>query len=160
VVTSKEIPSPFHDLLVHEQHMTATLEAYCGRPMRLRVLDHQQVEDVYRRKIVLTPADDDTVVELGVVRINLHFAPESVRKEILERRTPLGDILIRHDVLRRIEPRWYLRFPAEGSLAAGFGYAPPTPRAELYGRIGTIHCNHRPAIELLEIVTGAGQANR
>jgi hypothetical protein len=75
---------------------------------------------------------------------------DAVRAEILAKRSPLGEILIRHNVHRRIKPRWFMRFPARGPMLTFFGDAGDRP---LYGRIGTIYCNEKPAIELLEIVT-------
>jgi hypothetical protein len=74
-----------------------------------------------------------------------------VRDEILRKQMPLGAILIKHDVLRRIKPRWFIRCPATGPLMRLFG-RPSTPE-DAYGRIGTIYCNDEPAIELIEIVT-------
>ena len=73
-----------------------------------------------------------------------------VRKEILAKESPLGEILIRHNVHRRIKPRWFMRFPARGPILSFFGDA---GGLDLYGRIGTIYCDEKPAIDLLEIVT-------
>jgi hypothetical protein len=53
-------------------------------------------------------------------------------------------------VLRRIKPRWFMRFPGGGPLLTFFGDTTGRP---MYGRIGTIYCNEEPAIDLLEIVT-------
>ena len=151
-VDPDEIPPPFRNLLVHHNHMTSTLCGYYNRPVELRVL-HEQIEgDLYHRQIVLTPTGTDTIVECGLVRIDLSFTPEPVREAILRRDMPLGDILIEHDVLRRIEPRWYLRLDAQAPLLASFGCE---TEFDTYGRVGTIYCNDRPAIELLEVVTGA-----
>ena len=152
VVTKDEIPEPFRWLLVHRNHMTKVLEAQYGRAMELDVVEHKLADDFYTRKILLRPAGTGVVVEFGIVRLNLAFVPKAVREEILERKTPLGAILIRHKVLRRVEPKWYLKFPANAPLltAAGMvGLGHP-----VYGRIGVIHCENEPAIELLEVVTG------
>src|SRR6266550_492182 len=54
-------------------------------------------------------------------------------------------------VLRKVQPRWYLKFPANAPLLAAAGAVFPHTT---YGRIGTIFCNHEPAIEVLEIVSG------
>lgn len=147
-----EIPPPFHDLLVHHNHMTTTLRDHYGRPVRLRVLHEQVEDDLYHRQIVLTPTGSDTIIECGLVRIDLSFTTATVREAILRRDTPLGDILIEHGVLRRIEPRWYLRLEAQSPLLTLFNCLAPF---DMFGRIGTIYCDDQPAIELLEIVTGA-----
>ena len=48
-------------------------------------------------------------VAIGLVLIRLDYCSPEVRAEILEEQTPLGRILINHNVLRRIEPTDYLR---------------------------------------------------
>ena len=150
-VPAAQIPEPFHWLLVHRNHMTKVLEAQYGRPMELDVLEHHVDDEFYTRKIILRPQNTDQVVEVGIVRLNFRFMSREVREEILARHTPLGAILIRHKVLRKVQPRWFLKFPAQAPLlqAAGVAFDHTS-----YGRIGTIYCNHEPAIEVLEVVSG------
>ena len=62
----------------------------------------------------------------------------------------LGAILIRHKVLRKVQPRWYLKFPKASTILNWFNC---TPNEDLFGRLATIYCNGEPAIELVEIVT-------
>jgi chorismate-pyruvate lyase len=152
-VRSEEIPAPAQGLLVHESHMTHVLAAYYHSPPRLRVLQRQLQANVYRRKILLTCGPDPRPVEYGLVRLDLAYLSPAVRDEIIAGRTPLGAILTAHNVLRRVEPRWYLRFEASSPLLAWFGAT-----EAMYGRIGTIYCDSQPAIELLEIVTGIAAA--
>lgn len=151
VVPAGELPDPFRTLLDHREHMTTRLADFHGLPVALHVQQHEEDGDTYRRRIVLTPAGSEFVVEFGLVRIDLAFTSDAVRKAILERREPLGDVLIRHNVLRRIHPRWFLRLRGDSPLLAGSGLE---AREEVYGRVGTIYCDDQPAIELLEIVTG------
>ena len=80
----------------------------------------------------------------------LAYVSKEVRDEIRAKRAPLGDILIRHNVLRRISPRWYFRFPGHTPVAQAFGET----GGDVYGRVGTIYCNEEPAIDLLEVVMG------
>jgi len=150
VVQPNEIPHPTDELLVHHEHMTEVLQRRYGRPVALHVLDENLDGDHYTRKVRLTPAASDQVVEWGIVRLDLRYMSDAVRTEILAKRAPLGDILIRHDVHRRIKPRWFMRFPARGPMLTFFGDAGDRP---LHGRIGTIYCDEKPAIQLLEIVT-------
>ena len=147
---SDEVPAPFNQLLVHNEHMTTRLTAYHGEPVALEVLEHRQDGDTYKRKILLTVGQGH-VVEVGVVRIHLNFTAEEVRNEILSKKTPLGDILIQHNVLRRIEPKWFFRFDGPATLEAAFDRPLDGP---IYGRVGVIHCDGEPAIELLEVVAG------
>lgn len=143
-----DVPPPFDGLLVHEEHMTTRLAAHHGEPVMLEVMEDRQMGDTYQRKILLTVGDGH-VVEVGVARIHLNFTADDVRAEILSKKSPLGDILINHNVLRRIEPKWFLRFEGPPALLAAFDRPLKGPA---YGRIGVIHCDGAPAIELLEVV--------
>lgn len=145
-----QVPEPFSGLLVHHEHMTTVLEQYHGAAVVLDVLEDHLVGDVYDRKILLRTSRAGAVVEVGIARIHFRYTSDAVRDEILRREAPLGDILIRHNVLRRIEPRWFFRCEPEGPLAMAFGRPLNRP---VYGRMGVIYCDDAPAIELLEVVT-------
>jgi hypothetical protein len=149
-VEPDEMPDPFGRLLLHHDHMTTRLGAFYGRPVALRILRQECVGDMYRRLIALLPRGLDRVVEVGLVQIDLSCTTPEVRGMILGGVTPLGDVLITHNVLRRIEPQWYFRFEPACPLMAHFDAALPSA----FGRVGVIHCDQRPAIRLLEIVSG------
>jgi hypothetical protein len=91
-------------------------------------------------------------VEWGIARLHLRYLSQQVQDEVLARRSPLGSILIRHNVHRRVKPRYFARFPARSHVIELFGEQNLQP---LYGRIGMIYCDDEPAIELLEIVVNA-----
>jgi chorismate-pyruvate lyase len=148
-VGSKDLPDAYRRLLVHDQHMTLRLREHFGEDVVLHVLANKLDSDVYQRHITLTLEDSDRVVEIGLVRIDLGYTKDAVRSAILERKAPLGDVLIQANVLRRIEPKWYYRFAADCPILADFGNARPR---QAYGRLGVIYCDEQPAIELLEIV--------
>ena len=153
LIDSAEIPEADHGLLVHHDHMTTRLQGHHGRPVELRVLHECVTDDRYRRMILLTLQGSAKVVEFGIVQIELAYTPEAVRREILARNAPLGDILIRHNVLRRVEPKWYLGFHKPSRVLSYFGGTEVA-----FGRIGVIHCNGHAGIELLEVVPN-GMAN-
>ena len=71
-----------------------------------------------------------------------------MRNEIVEEKTPLGRVLIRHNMLRRIEPVAYLRV----TLGAGDGGVVRVRQATTFGRLGVIYTGDRPAVEVLEIL--------
>lgn len=150
VITPEAMPEWERNMLVHRDHMTTKLQQEYG-PIRLFVRREMLVGDIYSRYILLVAEDINTTVEVGACRIDLRQTPDAVRKEIIDRTAPLGDILIRHDVLRSVEPRWFWRF-TQGSPFLREFYPHP---AEAYGRVGRIHCNGSPAIDLLEIVSPA-----
>ena len=89
------------------------------------------------------------VVQFGIMRIHFRYCSKAVADEIVSGKTPLGRILIQHDVLRRIEPTAFLRVIPGPTMMEWFGLSRPRPT---YGRLAYIHCNEQPAVELLEIV--------
>src|SRR2546423_1226990 len=109
LVPAGQVPQPYHGLLVHEHHMTVTVEGYHGAFVDVRVLQERRDNDAYARKILLALQGAGKIVQFGLMRIHLNYCTTAVRDEILSKRTPLGRILIEHNVLRRIEPRAYLR---------------------------------------------------
>jgi chorismate-pyruvate lyase len=149
LVAAKEVPPPYQQLLVHEHHMTVTVEAHHGSLVDVRVLERKRAGNDYARKILLALQSNGRIVQFGIVRIRLPYCSVPVREAILAEKTPLGRILIQHDVLRRIEPTGYLRVIPGPGMMQWFGLAEPTPT---YGRLAYIYCDGQPAIELLEIV--------
>ncbi len=147
-VPAESLEEPFRTLLVHHDHMTEVLSAYHGRSVDLHVLCRTQDADLYTRSILLTAHDSEQVIETGIVRINLGLLLPAVRQEIMDAKKPLGSILIDHDVLRRIEPKWYFRLENSCPMLDRFG----SGVQQAYGRVGLIHCDHQPAIDLLEVV--------
>jgi hypothetical protein len=149
IIPARDMPEPYHSLLVHEHHMTVTVEAHHGDLVDVHILARRHADDWYSRKIVLALQKTGRIVQFGIVRIDLTMCPPAVRDAIVEGKTPVGRILIRHDVLRRIEPTAFLRIHGGPAQMAWFGRSEP---ATLYGRLAIIHLNGRPAVELLEIV--------
>ena len=149
LVSGDDIPQPYRDLLVHDQHMTVTLERFHRRAVVLRVLAQHRAGDEYGRMIVLGLQGSDEVVEFGIFRMDLSCCDEKVRDEVVAGKTPLGRVLIQHDVLRRIEPVAFLKIVPGSSLSSWLGLESPQPT---YGRIAEIHCNNKLAIELLEVI--------
>ncbi len=141
-IAGDEMPEPYRGLLVHEHHMTVTVEAYHGGPVDVRVLERRQDGSHYSRRILLVMRETGRVVQFGIVRIDLRYVAPEVAAAITEGKTPVGRVLITHGVLRRVEPVAYLRFEA----APWFG------GATAYGRLAIIHCDGEPAVEVLEVV--------
>ncbi|MBI1915848.1 MAG: hypothetical protein HYS12_14105 [Planctomycetes bacterium] len=149
VIPSDEVPPPYHDLLVHEHHMTVTVEAHHGDLVDVWILKRWYCGDFYARKILLALQGSGKIVQFGIVRVDLSVCSPPVREEILSGRTPFGRILIKHNVLRRIEPTAYLRLLPGPEMMQFFGLDRPRP---IYGRLALIHYNGQPAVELLEVV--------
>src|ERR1043166_7720873 len=79
-VGPEEMPSAPRQFLVHQKHMTRTLNAYYGRPVDVHVLERHHDGDLYSRKIFLTPAESPTVVEYGLVRLDFRYMPNTARE--------------------------------------------------------------------------------
>jgi chorismate-pyruvate lyase len=149
-VRAEEMPPVYRRLLAHNHHMTVTVEQRHGSLVDVEVLDTKIDDPFYARKILLRRQSDGRVVQFGIMRVDFRFLGDAVRREIESQSTPLGRILIKHDVLREVELFKLWRVAAGDDLCRLF----PCPADEpTYGRTALIHCNHQPAIELLEIVT-------
>jgi chorismate-pyruvate lyase len=103
----------------------------------------------YSRKILLRRATDNAVVQYGIVRLDLRFLPPEVVDEIRSEETPLGRVLIKHDVMREVQLTELWECQVGPELKRYLGDECPT----VYGRTALIYCNGEPVIELLEIVT-------
>lgn len=147
-VASALTPEPYKRLLVHEHHMTVTMEEFHHTSVVVKVLDRKLDGDIYCRKILLERADDGGIVQFGIVRFDLGTVLRAVREEILSERTPLGRILINYNVLRHIDLGAILEIAAGPGLASLLGC--PTGQT-MYGRLATIFCNQKPAVDLLEV---------
>jgi hypothetical protein len=151
-VPSALVPEPYKGLLVHDHHMTVTMERFHGTSVIVRVLDRLLEGDVYSRKILLERSDDRRVVQFGLVRFDLSCVTPAVRDELVGELTPLGRILIDYNVLRHIDLGAILRIVPGPELVMHFGCR---PGQVTYGRLATIFCNRLPAVDLLEVAAPA-----
>jgi chorismate-pyruvate lyase len=143
-----EIPEAYQVLLAHDDHMTVTVEAYHGCLVDVRVLREISDGDVYSRASVLACQRTGKVVQFGIMRINLNHLKAPVRAEIVNGATPLGRVLIRHNVLRHVE----LHRLWEVTPGAVLREALHLEDGEtVFGRTARIVVEGRPAVELLEI---------
>lgn len=149
VIPGDSMPEPYRGLLVHGHHMTVTVEAFHAGPVDVHILARHHAGDVYARKILLVQHETGQVVQFGIVTIDLGQTSPEVRAAIVAGNTPLGRILIAHNVLRRIEPTAYLKIRPNAEQLAWFHIE---SAEALYGRLAIIHCDGQPAVELLEIV--------
>lgn len=157
-VEAAHMPEVYQRLLAHENHMTVTVEAHHRSPVDVVVLDRRVSRTHYARKIVLCRQSDHEVVQFGLMRVNLGQLQPEVRSAIEQEDTPLGRILIEHNVLRSVQLVSLYRIAPGDDLQHFFGLALPeqaangTPAVVTYGRTAMIFCNDEPAVELLEIV--------
>ena len=137
-------------LLAHDSHMTVTVERFHNGPVNVRVLETQLSGEHYAHKILLTRQSDGVVVQFGIMRLDFSTVSPAVRREVESQQTPLGRILIQHNVLREVHLTKLWRVTPGEDLCRLFNVS----RDQVtYGRTAIIHCDGEPAIELLEIVT-------
>jgi len=147
-IAREATPEPYHRLLVHEHHMTVTMESYYDCSVNVEVIQSRFEDDLYCRKILLRSDVTQEVVLFGIVRFNFAFVTDSVRRQIESEVIPLGRVLIQHNVLRHIDLGAIILFTAGPGLARYFDM----PDGEqIYGRMATIFCDGLPAVDLLEI---------
>lgn len=147
-IPSSITPEPYKTMLVHNHHMTVEMEKYHGCSVDVRVLDSHLAGDEYARKILLLKHGTETVVQFGIVRFHLNYVTSDVRDEIIAGHTPLGRILINHNVLRHIDLGAILEITAGPELAKDL----QMPVGSItYGRLATIFCNRQPAVDLFEV---------
>lgn len=158
-VPAISLPEPQRSLLDHDHHMTVTVERHHGVPVEVEILQEHHQSGVYAREILLRRQSDRTPVLYGIVRVHLAALPGPAADRILGGRTPLGRILIEHDVLRRVELLGLFRVVAGKRLGELFPGFPPAAGAanhatgrEFFGRTAIIHVGSSPAVELLEVV--------
>lgn len=149
-VPAQSVPQPYRRLLAHHEHMTVSVERHHGCKVDVEVLSAEQKGDYYWRKIVLHRQSDRQAVLFGIPRLNLRLVDEEVREEIISQRTPLGRVLINHNVLREVQLASLYRVTPGPELMRLFGIKAPQTT---YGRTAFIYCDGFPAVELLEIVS-------
>ncbi len=149
-VTAAKMPDVYRKLLAHEHHMTVTVEKHHNCPVDVKVLQRHATDTHYAREILLTRQCDDRVVQYGIMRICLGLLPPAARQEVVSEKTPLGRILIQHNVLRSVHLFSLFKITPGEVLQSWLtdGHA-----QTVYGRTALIYCNSEPAVELLEIVT-------
>lgn len=148
-VEANQLSTVGRTLLAHDQHMTVTVEKRHQCSVDVVVMETRTDENYYSRKILLTRQSDGCVVQFGIVRINKTYLTKEVQDEIEKLETPLGRILINHDVLRTVKLLSLLEIKCGEELANMLGLE---TGSLCYGRTALIYCNGSPAIELLSLI--------
>ena len=149
-VTASELPADYATLLNHNEHMTVTVEEFHQSLVDVHVLATQVDEAHYARKILLSRQSDGKVVQFGIVRLCFDYLDSEIQAEIERQETPLGRILIQHNVLRQVQLATLWKIETGEDLSTLFQVP---VGSETYGRTALIFCNGEPAVELLEIIT-------
>ena len=124
------------------------MERYHGCPVTVEVLNRRREGDLYLREILLHRTSDRRPVQYGLVHFHLQYVSPEIRDEILREETPLGRILINHNVLRHVDLGAILELTAGPRLAS---LLQMPAGSKTYGRLATLFFNHQPAVDLLEV---------
>jgi chorismate-pyruvate lyase len=150
LVEPAEMPEPYRGLLVHENDMTPTLEAFHRERLKLRVIQRRLVGETFSRHIVLVGAKSGRPVEYGAIRIQLGALDEAARREVIECRTPLGRILESHGISHKCCPGAFFRIETNDLMSQALR-APVGRR--LYGRCNCLSDGEgRTIAEVVEIL--------
>jgi len=145
-----EVPEPYDRLLDHHEHMTVTVESFHRESVEVEVHQSHVRDGWYSREITLKGANSGHVVQYGIVRLHIDSLAPEVWRRIESRSTPLGRVLIEHDVMREVHLCGLWKAQAGPCLA---NHLRTKIGAILFGRTALIYCDGEPAIQLLEIVS-------
>ena len=147
-VDSHELSRDYRMLLAHDSHMTVTVERFHNTAVDVRVLESRISGRHYARKILLARQSDGVVVQFGIMRLDFAAVSPEVRREVEGQQTPLGRILIQHNILREVHLTKLWRITPGEDLRQLF----ELEALLTHGRTAIIDCDGEPAVELLEIV--------
>jgi chorismate-pyruvate lyase len=154
-IASDSMPLSFQRLLAHQNHMTVAVEEYHRCPVTVEVVQSKRFGETYFREILLRRSDNQSIVQYGIVRLQLAALAPAAREEILAEKTPLGRVLIEHNVLREVELVDLWKIEQGPRLRRFFESAAGDIT---FGRTAMIHFGHQPALELLEIIRLANES--
>lgn len=155
-VPGDAVPEPYRSLLVHNNDMTPTLEAFHNATIHLEILSRERRGDFYYRQVVLRSRSDETPFEFGANKIYLGRYPEEARDLILGEEVPLGRILKDCGIRHHTEAKAFFRIQSDDLINQAFELSEPVV---LFGRKALI-CDeqNRPLSEIVEVLPPAKTA--
>jgi len=150
IIDSRVVPEPYKSLLVHENDMTPTLEAFHKGPVHLQVLGSRLNGHHYSREVILRMDGTNQAVEFGAIQLHLERFTAAAREEILREHLPVGHILEQYHIQHTSHPGAYLRITSDATINALFGMQ---QSQTLYGRRNTLlNPAAEPLAEIIEIL--------
>ncbi|MEL7336863.1 MAG: hypothetical protein AAFN70_11745, partial [Planctomycetota bacterium] len=133
-VQPSSVPDNYNRLLNHDAHMTVTVEDFHQSLVDVTVLrmlhsgDSRPPSELrsghYSREILLSKRSGGQVVQYGIVRLNIGRLNPQVWQEIASRQTPLGRVLINHNVMRQVQLNALWQIEAGPHLAEHLNHQP------------------------------------
>jgi len=150
-VRGREVPQPYHQLLVHSSDMTPTLERFYCQRMGIKVLSRELQPNAYLREVILTCADNEAPVEYGVIRICLDHLPPPAARRVLEEQAPFGNILQTEGIPHLSWPQAFFRVQSDAHMR---GVLHLKESEVLYGRRNVLLDGSRRLLaEVIEILS-------
>ncbi len=149
LATVDQLPPDAHQLLAHNEHMTVALESFHHSPVSVEALAEWRDEASYARCSLLSRQRDGAVVQFGMMRIWMNDLPAAAQNEITSKKSPLGRVLIEHNLLREVELITLWKITPGPALQQHLEVNDTSP---IFGRTAQILVDERPTVQLLEIV--------
>ncbi len=148
ILPGPDVPQPYRDLLVHDNDMTPTLEAFHACNLSLHVMRKQCEDDTLMRQVLLMSDRTNKPVAIGVIRIFLDSFDDATRDLILACRKPLGGILASQRIAHFSQPRQFFAAPPDPMFTSALQLDAPPPT--LYGRYNELF--HEPKSRLAQVI--------
>ncbi len=144
------LPEPARRLLVHAQDMTSTLATFHESPLRVEILQQQQLDGLYLREVFLRTTATGAIVEYGVIAIALAQFTPAQQQAIAGGHGPLGALLHRFQIPFTSAPIGF--FSVTGARLAATPLA-TAPDATCFGRLNRLaKAAGEPLAWILEIL--------
>lgn len=148
-----ELPEPARRLLAHTRDMTTTLATHHESLIRIEVLQCRETSGFYLREVFLRTLAAGTMVEYGVVAIDLGQFSAWQRDLIRAGQAPLGALLHRFEIPFVSTPIGF--FALTGAHLAATPLATPAP-ATCHGRFNRLaRESGEPLAWILEVLPPA-----
>ncbi|MBI1371611.1 MAG: hypothetical protein GC159_02455 [Phycisphaera sp.] len=149
-INGADMPQPYRSLLVHDNDMTPTLEAYCRQNIHLKLIKVRRTGDALCRQVILVVNSVETPIEFGAIKIYLDRFETEPRGLILQGYRPLGRILADYKIPHYSRPTGYFRINSESVTQAAFGLG---KGVVLYGRHNILwNSDDEPLAEVVEVL--------
>lgn len=144
------MPEPAKRLLVHTQDMTSTLATFHESPLRVEILQQQQLDGLYLREVFLRTISTGARVEYGVIAVALEQFTPPQQEAITGGCAPLGALLHHFKIPFTSAPIGF--FSVTGDRLAATPLAAP-PGTTCFGRLNCLaKTTGEPLAWILEIL--------
>jgi len=150
------MPEPYRKLLVHEDDMTPTLEAFYDCTLTLQLLNVLRDDSVLTRNVVLRDEVSWRPIEFGAIRIDLSHFGDQTRGLVEGCHVPLGTILNQYNIEHACHPSTFIELDADDVIQTALELP---AAAVLYGRRNVLTApDGRTIADVVEILSPCEEA--